>query len=89
MTGISSSITDTIEEYRGSKLGLMGRIHELNRKISAQSKKQAGGELKDLTERRRRLYAMTYDLDFALRLMCEYVEEASFEEERKELSYAG
>jgi hypothetical protein len=89
MKGITSSITDTIEEYRSSKHKLMGRIQEINGKIASQGrKKQAGGELKELHERRRRLYAMSYDLDFALRLMGEYTLAAHIDE-RTELSYAG
>jgi hypothetical protein len=85
MKGITGSITDTIEEYRNSKRSLMGRIQELNGKIG---RKKTGGEEKELAERRRRLYAMTYDLDLALRLMGEYAPAAKTEE-RKELQYAG
>jgi hypothetical protein len=87
MKGTTGSITDTIEQYRQSKHSLMGRIQELNQKIG---RRKTGGEAKELAERRRKLYAMTYDLDFALRLMGEYALAAGPDkEERKELSYAG
>jgi hypothetical protein len=88
MKGITGSITDTIDEYRKSKHRLMCRIHELNRKIG---RNKSGGEIKELAERRRKLYAMTYDLDLALRLMGEYAleTEQNIDDERKELSYAG
>jgi hypothetical protein len=85
MKGITGSITDTIEEYRNSKRSLMGRIQELNVKIG---RRKTGGEVKELAERRRMLYIMTYDLDLALRLMCEYALAANADE-RKELQYAG
>jgi hypothetical protein len=85
MKGITGSIAETIEEYRNSKRKLIGRIQELNIAIG---RRKTGGEVKELAERRHRLYLMTYDLDLALRLMGEYAPAANAYE-RKGLKNAG
>ncbi len=88
MCAINDSISDTIIEYRRSRQMLRDRIRELNRQIYyiTQNSKAPCGGLKALTERRQQLYAMTWDLDYGIRQMLEYVHNTG---ERNEVSYAG
>jgi hypothetical protein len=88
MPQIKESLSDTVSEYRAGKQLLLGRIHTLTEQIN--SGKYSGAELKALVERRRGLYAMSWDIDRSIRLMTEYIICATkAKDERDVYSYAG
>ncbi len=94
MRADNDSFNDILEEYRHSRALLRGRIQELNHAIGALRRDNAAsGGIKELTERRMKLYAMVWDINLALRMLCGYAPartpESAVHNERKDFYYAG
>lgn len=66
-------IKHTIMEYETSHRQIKARIHELGEQMSKCRSRRQDSALKQLCERRVKLYAALWDIEFALREMREYV----------------
>lgn len=63
----------TIKEYEESHRQIKARIHDLGEHMAHCRGRRNDSALKQLCERRSKLYAALWDIEFALREMREYV----------------
>lgn len=67
------NIQNTIKEYEASHAQIKSRIRELGEQIAGCCSRRHDSVLKQLSERRSKLYTALWDIEFALRELREYV----------------